>query len=80
MSKTADAQKTQIETQMIPEEHRVKVVQAAATNLNQGDSFEQRLKLADMMLKEKTVNLKQADIASNERIAALQMTKKQQKA
>ena len=80
MAKTADAQKTQVETQMIPEEHRVKVVQAAATNLNQGDSFEQRLKLADMMLKEKTVNLKQADIASNERIAALQMTKKQQKA
>ena len=80
MSKQADAQKTQVETQMIPEEHRVKVVQAAATNLNQGDSFEQRLKLADMMLKEKTVNLKQADIASNERIAALQMTKKQQNA
>jgi hypothetical protein len=80
MSKTADAQKTQVETQLIPEEHRVKVVQAAATNLNQGDSFEQRLKLADMMLKEKTVNLKQADIASNERIAALQMTKKQQNA
>ena len=80
MSKQADAQKTQVETQLIPEEHRVKVVQAAATNLNQGDSFEQRLKLADMMLKEKTVNLKQADIASNERIAALQMTKKQQNA
>ena len=80
MAKQADAQKTQVETQMIPEEHRVKVVQAAATNLNQGDSFEQRLKLADMMLKEKAVNLKQADIASNERIAALQMTKKQQKA
>ena len=80
MAKQADAQKTQMEAQMIPEEHRVKVVQAAATNLNQGDSFEQRLKLADMMLKEKAVNLKQADIASNERIAALQMTKKQQKA
>ena len=80
MAKQADAQKTQVETQMIPEEHRVKVVQAAATNLNQGDSFEQRLKLADMMLKEKAVNLKQADIASNERIAALQMTKRQQKA
>ena len=80
MSKQADAQKTQMEAQMIPEEHRVKVVQAAATNLNQGDSFEQRLKLADMMLKEKAVNLKQADIASNERIASLQMAKRQQKA
>ena len=80
MSKAADAQKTQVETQMIPEEQRVKMVQAAATNLNQGDSFEQRLKIADLMLKEKNVNLKQADIASNERIATLQMLRKQQKA
>jgi len=79
MSKAADAQKTQVETQMIPEEQRVKMVQAAATNLNQGDSFEQRLKIADLMLKEKNVNLKQADIASNERIATLQMLRKQQK-
>jgi len=79
MSKSADAQKTQMEAQMIPEEHRVKLVQAAATNLNQGDSFEQRLKLADMMIKEKAINLKQADITSNERIAALQMANKRQK-
>jgi hypothetical protein len=56
------------------------MVQAAATNLNPGDSFEQRLKIADLMLKEKNVNLKQADIASNERIATLQMLRKQQKA
>ena len=77
MSKAADAQKTQIEAQMIPEEHRVKLVQAASTNLDQGDSFERRLKLADMMLKEKTLNLKASDSASNERIAQLQMVNKQ---
>lgn len=75
----AEAQKTMIEAQMIPEEHRVKVVQAAATNLDNGDDFEKRLKLADMMLKEKQVNLKAADIASNERIASLQMMTKQRK-
>jgi len=75
----AEAQKTMIEAQMIPEEHRVKVVQAAATNLDNGDDFEKRLKLADMMLKEKQVNLKAADIASNERIASLQMMTKRQK-
>jgi hypothetical protein len=74
-----EAQKTMIEAQMIPEEHRVKVVQAAATNLDNGDDFEKRLKLADMMLKEKQVNLKAADIASNERIASLQMMTKQRK-
>lgn len=75
----AEAQKTMIEAQMIPEEHRVKVVQAAATNLDNGDDFEKRLKLADMMLKEKQVNLKAADIASNERIASLQMMTKSRK-
>jgi hypothetical protein len=75
----AEAQKTMVETQMIPEEHRVKVVQAAATNLDNGGDFEKRLKLADMMLKEKQVNLKAADIASNERIASLQMANKASK-
>ena len=76
---SAEAQKTMIEAQMIPEEQRVKLVQAASTNLDRGDDFEKRLKLADMMLKEKQVNLKAADIASNERIASLQMMNKQQK-
>jgi len=75
----AEAQKTMAEAQMIPEEQRVKLVQAAATNLDNGGDFEKRLKLADMLLKEKTVNLKAADIASNERIATLQMLNKQQK-
>jgi hypothetical protein len=72
----AEAQQTQVETQMIPEKMRIDVVQAAATNLDNGDDFEKRLKLAEMMLKEKQVNLKAADIASNERIAALQMMTK----
>jgi hypothetical protein len=44
--------------------------------LDNGGDFEKRLKLADMMLKEKQINLKSADIASNERIAALQMANK----
>ena len=72
----ADAQKTQVETMMIPEEQRVKAITAASTNLDSGDSFERRLKLADTMLKEKQINLKAADIASNERIAMLQMQNK----
>jgi hypothetical protein len=76
---SAEAQKTMMEAQMIPEEQRVKLVQAAATNLDNGGDFEKRLKLADMMLKEKQVNLKAADIASNERIASLQMMNKSMK-
>ena len=77
--KAANAQQTQVETQMMPVELQAKMVQAASTNLNQGDDFEKRLKLADLMLKEKNVNLKVADIASNERIAAMQMLNKQNK-
>jgi hypothetical protein len=73
---SAEAQKTMMEAQMIPEEQRVKLVQAASTNLDRGDDFEKRLKLADMMLKEKQVNLKAADLASNERIATMQMMNK----
>ena len=72
----ADAQKTQVETALMPEEMKVKMYQSAATNLNQGDDFEKRLKLGDLLLKEKNINLKAADIASNERIATMQMQKK----
>ena len=77
--KAANAQQTQVETQMMPVELQAKMVQSAATNLDNGDDFEKRLKLADLMLKEKNVNLKVQDIASNERIAMLQMSNKQNK-
>ena len=66
---TAEAQQTMVETQLMPEELRVKVVQAAATNLDQDADFAKRMKLADLMLKEK-------DIDSNERIALAQMQNK----
>ena len=71
--KAANAQQTQIETALMPEEMRVKVVQAASNNLDKGDDFGKRLQLADRILKEKDINLKAADIASNERIAMMQM-------
>ena len=68
----AEAQQTAVETQLMPEELRVKVVQAAATNLDQDADFAKRMKLADLMLKEK-------DIDSNERIAIAQMQNRQPK-
>ena len=74
--KAANAQQTQVETALMPEEMRVKVVQAASNNLDRGDDFGKRLQLADRVLKEKEINLKAADIQSNERIAALQMMRK----
>jgi hypothetical protein len=72
----AEAQQTQVETQLMPEKMRIDVIQSAATNLDNGDDFEKRLKLADLMLKEKQVNLKAMDTASNERIARMQMMNK----
>jgi hypothetical protein len=66
----AEAQQTMVETQLMPEELRVKVVQSAATNLDNDADFAKRMKLADLMLKEK-------DIDSNERIALAQMQKRQ---
>jgi len=66
---SAEAQQTMVETQLMPEELRVKVVQAAATNLDQDADFAKRMKLADLMLKEK-------DIDSNERISMMQMQAK----
>ena len=72
----AEAQQTQVETQLMPEKMRIDVIQSAATNLDNGGDFEKRLKLADLMLKEKQVNLKALDTASNERIARMQMMHK----
>ena len=70
---SAEAQQTMVETQLMPEKMKIDVIQSAATNLDNGDDFEKRIKLADVLLKEKQINLKAQDIASNERIAALQM-------
>jgi hypothetical protein len=78
--KAANAQQTQVETAMMPEEMRVKVVQAASNNLDKGDDFGKRLQLADRILKEKDINLKAADIASNERIAMMQMASRSKQA
>lgn len=72
----AEAQQTQVETQLMPEKMRIDVIQSASTNLDNGGDFEKRLKLADLMLKEKQVNLKALDTASNERIARMQMMHK----
>jgi hypothetical protein len=67
---TAEAQKAVVETQLKPEELRVKAISSLSNNLDEGNKdFEQRAKIADLMLREK-------DIDSNERIAAAQMMRK----
>ena len=71
----AEAQKTVVETQLLPEELKAKVISSLSTNIegdNADKQFEQRAKIADLMLKEK-------DIENKGKIVELQMQKNQQK-
>lgn len=67
----AETQQIQVETSILPQESRAKLVAALSTNINtdaQEVEFERRVQIANLMLKEK-------DITSNENIAKMQMTK-----
>lgn len=68
----AEAAKAAVDAQIAPEEARARVVAALSTNLTSGNEqsdFDQRAKMAELMLKEK-------DIDSNERIAMAQVEAK----
>jgi hypothetical protein len=70
----AEAQKAMVEAQIAPEEARARVIAALSNNLNEDNEtadFERRVKLAELMLKEK-------DIDSNERISMMQMSTRNQ--
>jgi hypothetical protein len=57
----AEAQKTVVETQLLPEELKAKVISSLSTNIegeNADKEFEKRAKIADLMLKEKDINNK----------------------
>jgi hypothetical protein len=75
----AEAQQVIVETQLAPEESKTKRVAALSTNLsnqNGTDDFEKRAKVADLMLKEKAINLKEQDSTRNAEIVKLQMQNK----
>jgi hypothetical protein len=76
----AEAQQIAVETQLEPEVVKAKLVAALSTNLDagQGDDreFERRVKVADLLLKEKTINLKAVDSAQNREIVKMQMNNK----
>ena len=76
----AEAQQIAVETQLEPELVKAKLVAALSTNLDagQGDDkeFERRVKVADLLLKEKTLNLKAVDSAQNREIVKMQMNSK----
>lgn len=74
--KEAQAQKAQVEAQVAPAVAKAKVIAALSNNLddeNEGKDFERRAKIAELALKEKDLEIKATDIASNERIAKAQM-------
>lgn len=81
MEKQARAQKAAVETQLAPEEVKAKQIAAISTNLEAGNSddkeFERRAKIAELMLKEKDIELKQQDLAQNAEIVKMQMSKKE---
>jgi hypothetical protein len=75
----AETAQIQAETQVIPQVAQAKLVAALSNNLDddaESKDFERRAKIADMMFKEKELDLKAEDIASNERIATKQMQEK----
>ena len=78
--KQAEAQQVMVETQLAPEEVKTKRVAALSTNLQAGNAddkeFERRAKIADLMLKEKSIKLKEQDMAQNAEIVKLQMAQK----
>jgi hypothetical protein len=70
----AEAQKTVVETQLLPEELKAKVISSLSTNIegeNADKEFEKRAKIAELMLKEKDINNKG-------KIVELQMQKNSQ--
>ena len=77
----AEAQQIQVETQYYPQEIQAKLAAALSNNLEAGvdddKEFERSARIADLMLKEKEVSLKERDIDSNERITMAQMQAKQ---
>jgi hypothetical protein len=80
--KSARAQKAMVEAQLAPEEVKAKTVAAISTNLQAGNSddkeFERRAKIAELMLKEKDINLKKQDMEQNKEIVMQQMAGKKE--
>jgi hypothetical protein len=76
----AEAQQIMVETQLEPEVVKAKLVAALSTNLKEGQGddkeFERRIKVADLLLKEKTLDLKAVDSAQNRDIVMMQMNNK----
>jgi hypothetical protein len=76
---SAEAQQTNVETQFIPDETKAKLAMALSNNLDAGSAddkeFERRAKVAELLIKEKNVDLKAKDMEQNKEIVMMQMQK-----
>ena len=77
--KQAETQQIMVETQLMPSEVQARLAVALSNNLKEGNQddkeFERRAKIADLMLKEKAIDLKEQDLAQNMEIVNKQMQK-----
>lgn len=75
----AEAQQVMVETQLAPEETKAKIISSLSTNSQGGSeedkTFEKRVRIAELMIKEKNADLKELDIKQNAEIVGLQMRK-----
>lgn len=78
--KTAEAQQILVETELLPQLTQAKLVTALSTNIKEGEGddkeFERRAKLAELMFKERALDLKEKDMDQNLAIVAAQMQNK----
>jgi hypothetical protein len=76
----AETQQIALETQLYPDEIKAKLVAAISNNLKEGNGddveFQRRAKVAELMLKERDINLKERDLMQNAEIVKLQMQNK----
>ena len=69
----ANAMKLVIEAQQIPEETKIKLLSAIGINANTTDEFAQKKDYAELLMKERDLDIKERDIDSNEKITEMQM-------
>lgn len=78
----AQAQKYQVDAQLMPQEIQAKLMTALATNLpsesdEQAAEFKRRKETAELMLKQAEMEIKKQDMIDNKEIVKLQMQQKQ---
>jgi hypothetical protein len=75
--KQAETQQIMVETQLMPDESKAKLVAALSNNIKEGEGddkeFARRAKIAELMMKEKEIDLKEKDLAQNMEIVNKQM-------